>query len=335
MKKGFRWYLFQITPDSAYQVVRSGKVIGRMRIKGYLLAALAAATYGTNPAFAVPLYEQGMNPTSVLLFRYVLSLPMIALMMLYRGRSFRIKSGELLPMGVLGILMALSSLGLYESYRYMNSGVASTLLFIYPVLVAVMMSMFFHERFRITTGLCLVIMAAGLMLLVHTEAGFTLSAMGCLMVFLSSLTYAIYLVMTNVWNRIKGISTLKLLFYQLLIGSSVFFVALACGEPLTLPTRATGWINLSALAFLPTFVSLGCTTMAIHLIGSTPTAIFGALEPVTAVVLSVVVLGQTLTIREIFGGLLIVLATSMVVASSPIDRMLLRMRKMLPRIHRR
>ena len=82
-------------------------------------------------------------------------------------------------------------------------------------------------------------------------------------------------------------------------------------------------------------VSLSCTTIAIHCIGSTPTAIFGALEPVTAVVLSVVTLGQSITARELAGGLLIVVATTLVVAADPIDKVLLRMRKMFPRRHAR
>ena len=59
------------------------------KIKGYLLAALAAATYGTNPVFAIPLYDDGMNANSVLLFRYLLSLPMLALMARMRGRSLK------------------------------------------------------------------------------------------------------------------------------------------------------------------------------------------------------------------------------------------------------
>ncbi len=94
-------------------------------------------------------------------------------------------------------------------------------------------------------------------------------------------------------------------------------------------------VNILALAFLPTVVSLGCTTTAIHCIGSTPTAIFGALEPVTAVVLSVLLLNQTLTPCELVGGLLIVIATTIVVAADPIDNALLRMRKMFPSNRRR
>lgn len=301
-----------------------------MKLKGYLLAALAAATYGTNPAFAVPLYDMGMNPTSVLLLRYMFGLPILLLMMWWRGIDMKLQRKAVVPVATLGILMGLSSLGLFESYKYMNSGLASTLLFIYPVMVAVLMSFFFHERFRITTGICLVVMAAGLVLLLRTDGGITVSGMGCLLVFVSSLTYAFYIVMTNVSKTIQAVPTLKLLFYQLLIGSSVFWFMLAIGEPFTFPPQPSAWLNVLALAVLPTVVSLSCTTIAIHCIGPTPTAIFGALEPVTAVVLSVFVLGQGLTGREILGGLLIVAATTMVVAADPIDSVLLRMRKMFP-----
>lgn len=302
-----------------------------MKIKGFLMAALAAASYGTNPAFAVPLYEQGMNPTSVLMMRYLLSLPILLAMMSWRGQKLRLSRDEILPVAVLGILMGLSSLGLFESYKYMNAGVASTLLFMYPVMVAVMMSFFFHERFRITTGLCLLVMGAGLVMLMRSDGSVGSSMIGFLMVVLSSLTYAIYLVMTNVSGKIKKIPTVKLLFYQLLFGSIVFVAMLAAGETMILPSGFAGWGNVTALAILPTALSLYCTTVAIHQIGSTPTAIFGALEPVTAVFLSVVFLGQTLNGNEIIGGILILVATTMVIAADPIDHTLLRMRKMFPR----
>lgn len=306
-----------------------------MKIKGYILAAVAAATYGTNPAFALPLYADGMNPTSVLLFRYLLGVPILAAMMAWRRRSLKIGRHEVLPLAMLGIMMAISSLTLFEAYNYMNSGIASTLLFIYPVLVAVLMAFFFHERFRVTTGLCLIVMGCGLFLLLRSEDGFTLSVAGCLLVFLSSLTYALYIVMTNVSKTVQGIPTLKLLFWQLLFGSSVFVFMLTLGSPLTVPSHSAGWVNIVALSALPTVVSLSCTTVAIHTIGPTPTAIFGALEPVTAVVLGVILLDQSLTVRELWGGLLIIVATTMVVVADPIDNALLRMRRMFPSLRKK
>lgn len=301
-----------------------------IKLKGYALAALAAASYGTNPVFAVPLYKDGMNPVSVLLFRYGLCLPILALMLITRGHSIALKKEEILPAGILGILMAVSSLTLFQSYNYMNSGVASTLLFIYPVLVALLMTLIYHERFRVTTGICLILMASGLMLMLRTNGDISLSPQGLLLVFISSLTYALYLVMTNVNRKIQQIPTLRLLFWQFLFGSSLFIFVICLGSPLILPAHSWGWINLAALALLPSVISLGFTTEAIHCIGSTPTAIFGALEPLTAVVLSVLILHQTMLPREIAGGILIMLATTLIVIADPIDKVLTRMRKMFP-----
>ena len=98
------------------------------KAKGYLLAIIAATTYGMNPLFALPLYADGMNPESVLFFRYLLAIPLLAAMLKARGRSFRVSRTAVFPLAVMGLLMALSSLALFLSYRYMAAGIASTLL---------------------------------------------------------------------------------------------------------------------------------------------------------------------------------------------------------------
>ncbi|MBP3288162.1 MAG: EamA family transporter [Muribaculaceae bacterium] len=303
-------------------------------IKGYALAALAAAAYGTNPAFAIPLYEQGMNPNSVLFFRYLFGIPLIALVMAARGVPFRLSREEIGPTAILGILMAFSSLALFESYKYINSGIASTLLFVYPVMVAVMMIFFFHEKMRMSVVLCLVIMSVGLILLMKPQGEITLSPFGCLLVMMSALTYALYIIFVNVSKVIKAIPTSKLLFYVLACGSAVYLAMMPLGNELTLPTKESGWLNLTALAVIPTLLSLTCTTKAIQLIGSTPTAILGALEPVSAVLLSVTVLGQSLTPRDIAGGILIIIATTIVIGDKSVDKLILHVRKLFPRMRR-
>lgn len=303
-------------------------------IKGYALATLAAAAYGTNPAFAIPLYEQGMNPNSVLFFRYLFGIPLIALVMAARGVPFRLSREEIGPTAILGILMAFSSLALFESYKYINSGIASTLLFVYPVMVAVMMIFFFHEKMRMSVVLCLVIMSVGLILLMKPQGEITLSPFGCLLVMVSALTYALYIIFVNVSKVIKAIPTSKLLFYVIACGSAVYLAIMPLGNELTLPTKESGWLNLTALAVIPTLLSLTCTTKAIQLIGSTPTAILGALEPVSAVLLSVTVLGQSLTPRDIAGGILIIIATTIVIGDKSVDKLILHVRKLFPRMRR-
>ncbi len=307
-------------------------MIGR-NFKGYVLAAVAAAAYGTNPAFAIPLYEQGMNPNSVLLFRYLLGLPILAAIMKWRNIPFSLRKGEIGQVIILGVLMALSSLSLFESYNYLNSGIASTLLFVYPIMVAVLMIFLFHEKFRPSTGLCLAIMSAGLIMLMKPEGDSKLSLTGILLVMVSAGTYAIYIILVNVSKTAREIPTTKLLFYVLLSGTVFYTCLVPMGYGMTLPAKGTGWWSLVALAIIPTVLSLACTTRAIQLIGSTPTAIFGALEPVSAVILSILVLHQPITGREILGGFLIIIATTIVVADNSVDKILLHVRKMFPRRH--
>lgn len=303
-------------------------------VKGYLLAAVAAAAYGTNPAFAIPLYEQGMNPNSVLLFRYLLGLPFIACIMKARYISFNLRKDEIRQVIILGILMALSSLTLFESYKYMNSGIASTLLFVYPIMVAVLMIFLFHEKFKISVGLCLAIMCGGLYMLMKPQGETSLSLTGILLVMVSAATYAVYIILVNVSETVRNIPTTKLLFYVLLSGSIFYLCLIPLGIDMTLPANASGWWSLFALALIPTVISLACTTRAIQLIGSTPTAIFGALEPVSAVILSVTVLDQAITARDVVGGVLIIIATTIVVADDSVDKIILHVRKMFPRNNR-
>ena len=117
-----------------------------IRTKGYIIGAIAAATYGTNPIFAIPLYKNGMDTNSVLFFRYLLAIPIIIVMMKMRGRTFSLKKKEILPVISMGIVMSVSSLALFESYNYIGAGIASTILFVYPILVAIIMALLFHER---------------------------------------------------------------------------------------------------------------------------------------------------------------------------------------------
>ena len=305
---------------------------------GYLLGAIAAASYGLNPTFALPLYADGMNPDSVLLFRYGLAIPMVAVMAFLRGRSLKVPKRSILPLAGLGLLMALSSLTLFISYNYMAAGIASTILFVYPLMVAIIMALFYHEKLTMHTILCILLATSGILLLYNTGDGGTLSLVGTLIVIASALSYAIYLVAIN-QKRLGGIATLAVTFWVLLFGSLLFAGRLAFGNSeLTLPTRWYLWLDAAALAVFPTVISLVCTTRAIQIIGSTPTAILGALEPVTAVIMGIILFNEGMTGREAFGIAMILIAVSFVVAGaskgSAITKHLTRFRHMFPKLRR-
>ena len=301
------------------------------KIKGYTLGAIAAATYGMNPLFALPLYSDGMDADSVLFFRYLLAIPILGIMIKARGRSFRLNRKEILPLIVLGLLVAASSLTLFLSYNYMDAGIASTILFVYPIMVALIMALVFKEKITLQTAFCILLALAGIAMLYKNGNGATLSLAGTLFVLASALTYAIYIVGIN-QSSLKNVATLKVTFYILLFGVSLFLVRLDFGQAVTLPQKWYMWGNLIALAIFPTAISFLCTTSAIQYIGSTPTAILGALEPVTAVIIGVTVFGEALTPRILCGILMIIAAVTLIIAGGRITIHLVRFRKMFPRL---
>lgn len=301
------------------------------KVKGYILGSIAAATYGMNPLFALPLYKEGMDPDSVLFFRYLFAIPLLGIMLKVRGRSFTLKRREIVPLIILGWLVALSSLTLFQSYNYMEAGIASTILFVYPILVALIMAVVFKEKITLQTVLCIFLALSGIGLLYKGGDGATLSLTGVALVMASALSYAIYIVGVN-RPRLKDVATLKVTFYVLLFGLSLFLVRIDFGQSLQIVDKWYLWGNLIALAVFPTAISFLCTTQAIQYIGSTPTAILGALEPVTAVFFGVAVFGEALTPRLSIGMVLIILAVTFIIAGSNITTHLVRFRKLFPRL---
>lgn len=302
-----------------------------VKVKGYVLGAIAAATYGMNPLFALPLYKAGMDPDSVLFFRYLFAIPVLGIMLKARGRSFKIGLRDVPVLMVMGLLVAFSSLALFLSYNYMAAGIASTLLFVYPIMVALIMAVCFHEKLTVQTVLCILLALGGIGMLYRTGGGATLSIAGVLLVMGSALSYAIYLVGVN-RPGLKDMATLKVTFYVLLFGMMLFLVRVNFGQSLRVVDDWYMWGNLLALAVFPTAISFLCTTQAIQYIGSTPTAILGALEPLTAVFFGVTVFGESLTPRVVCGIVMIILAVTLIIAGGSVTSHLIRFRKLFPRL---
>lgn len=274
-------------------------------IKGYLFAAIAAAAYGTNPIFAIPLYHNGMNVSSVLFMRYAMAVViMFVVTMIKSPKSLVIKPKHIGILAFMGILMVLSSIGLFASYKYLSAGIASTLLFFYPVMVALIMAVFYNERLTRKSWICLITAFLGVVILSKGDDGSFISFIGLALVMFSSLSYAIYLVYIN-RGPMKNIDSSAVTFYVIAGGFLVMILNCLLDGGIILPTTTSAWLNTIGLGIFPTIISLIFTSRAIALIGSTETAIFGALEPLTAVVLGILILGETLTILPAIGMILI------------------------------
>lgn len=283
------------------------------RLKGTICGVIAAVSYGTNPLGALFLYADGINAHSVLFYRFSLAAVVLGGILLWRKEPLAVTRRELGVLALLGGLFGVSSLSLFVSFHYMDAGVASTILFVYPVMVAVIMVLFFRERLTLVTVSSIVLALSGIGLLYQGDGGSTLSTLGVLLVMLSSLSYALYIIVVN--RSALAISPMKLTFYALLF--CVLSVAghslLKEDDHLQLLTTPTMWGFAVMLALVPTVISLVMTAVSAQLLGSTPTAIMGALEPLTAVMIGVTVFGERFTARLAVGILLILAAVILIV----------------------
>lgn len=282
------------------------------KLIGILCAIGAAVCYGTNPLGALNLYTEGMNTPSVLFYRFGLAWVIVAVVMLFRKESLKVSKREFLTLTALGVLFIFSSLTLYLSFRLMPAGVASTILFTYPVITAVIMTLFFHERVRLGTVASLALSLVGVLLLYWGDPGGALHLGGVVLVLVSALTYALYIIVVD--KSPLAMSSFKINFYVLFYcAAGMALFALLSGQPLMLPPTPRAWLWVGWLAVVPAIMALVMMVYAAKYLGSTPTAILGALEPTTAVLIGVFVFSEPFTLRLLLGIVLILAAVVLVV----------------------
>lgn len=284
------------------------------RVKGILNGAIASASYGTNPLFALPLFAAGIGINSVLFYRYALAVVIYGLWLKFvKKTALNISRKEFLPLLILGIFFSLSSLTLYDAFNYIEAGIACTILFIYPVLVAVIMALFFKEKITKTVISSILLTSVGITLLYKGKTGLSLNLYGVGIVFLSALLYALYIVGVKNIKAVKHINRAKMSFYVMLFGLLVYIINLKFCTQLQILDKPYLWFLAIGLSIFPTIISLETITISIKLVGSTTTAILGALEPLTALFFGVLIFHEQLTVRICMGVALILLGVLLIV----------------------
>ena len=283
--------------------------------KGILNGIIASTSYGMNPLFGLPLYAKGIGVNSVLFYRYFLAVIIYFIWLkFFKKASLKISRQEIIPLFFLGIFFSLSSLTLFEAFHYIEAGIACTILFIYPVMVAIIMSIFFKEKVTKTVIFAILLTSIGIILLYKGKPDTALSIKGILIVLTSALLYALYIVGVKNIKPVKAMNSARLSFYVMLFGLIVYIVNLKFCTTLQMLPNLKAWLFAIGLALFPTIISLETITIAIQLIGSTNTAILGALEPLTAIFFGIVFFHEQLTLRISIGIILILFGVFLIIS---------------------
>lgn len=290
-------------------------------VRGAACGVIAAVAYGTNPLFSLNLYAAGMDVESVLFYRFAFAALVLGAAMLLSRHSLAVSRRQLMALVPAGVVFAMSSQTLYQSFLYMDAGVACSILFIYPILVAVIMTLFFHERASLLTYGCIALATAGIAMLYQGDGSGALSTVGLMLVVASSLCYALYIVGVD-HSVLRTVPSARMTFWVLASGAAVFFALSGFGarlHPIGADQAVVG--NVVGVALVPTIIPILFINIAIKDVGPTYSAIIGALEPVTALVIGASVFGEHITGRIALGALMILVAVTLIVARPLLHRL--------------
>ena len=289
-----------------------------LQTKGVVLAIISAICYGMNPLGALFLYEEGLNVNSVIFYRFIFASILLAIFMLIKKDSFYLKFKEIILLALLGLLFGISAISLFNSFLYMDAGLASTVLFIYPIFVAIIMALFFKEKNSIITILSIIFAFLGVVLLYESD-GANVSNFGIFLVIVSSLCYAIYIVIINQYLKM---SALKVTFYSMLFCTITILIHSFFDSSLNIMPliNFNMWFYTLFLALVPTIISLLFLIKAIQIVGSTSASILGALEPLTAVLIGVYVFNEKITFWLVIGIVFILFGVILIILKNILEK---------------
>ncbi len=282
------------------------------RTLGYIAVILSGMIFGSMPLLAKYIFSQGGNSINLVFWRFFFALPVL-FWMIRRSphRSFQITKTQgrnLLAVGILGY--AATAMTLYISYNHISTGVATTLHFVYPILVILGAAVFYKDRLTLSKYLAGILSTLGIFLLYNGELSGSL--FGIFMALLSGVTYAFYVLYIDK-SGLKALSSLTLTFYLSLIASvTMFFFALFTGH-FTLALTLPGW---GVTVFLSIFVTLGAVNLlnvGIQRIGSQSSGILSTLEPITSIVIGVLVFNEVVNLPVLIGCIFILSAVVLIV----------------------
>lgn len=297
-------------------------------IKGFAYGIITSATFGLIPLFTLPLMGEGMQFDSILFYRFLFAAIALTAIMTYKKESFHVDKREIPVLILLGFFYTISAMFLFWGYSFMSAGIATTLHFTYPIFVTLIMLLFFQEKTSWITILAIGLAICGVARLSINGEGLKLSILGVFIVLLSAVGYALYITTVNK-SRVHAMTGRKLTFYVFVVSTILFAVKASISGGIQPIPNAMSVVNLTLLAIVPTVISNITLVQAVHNIGGTLTAVLGAMEPVTAVFVGVLVFGEPFTFNLALGILLIIIAVTMIILSKTIQKSLRGLRRAL------
>ena len=282
-------------------------------IKGYLSVIISAVIYGCMPLMAKFIYADGVNAMTLVFLRSCLALPALALMSLGQSRTLRINPKALPSISLMALMgCCVTPTLLFLSYTFIASGTATVFHFVYPAVVVIGGVLFLREKLRLGNLISVVCCVAGIAL--FYQPGQPLDWRGSLCALASGFTFAVYVLMLSRFGRWK-ISGFLFTFWITAVSSLVMLVFCVLSGQLALPVTLLGWGLCLLFALAVTCGAVVLFQQGTFLIGGQQASILSTLEPITSIVVGILVFHEAVTLRVVCGSVLVILASVLIAVS--------------------
>lgn len=277
---------------------------------GMIFAIGAAFFYGVSTITAKMSYAGGGNAITISFYRNFISIPMLYLILKLAKISLRITKREMFGLFVLGVLGGfLTGALLYVSYASISVGLTTCLHFSYPVILAAIYVFVFKMELSKMKLLALILGFGGIWFFLENDV--VVNMQGLFSAFMSGVTYALYVLFMDKWN-LKAMNGIKLSFYCCVFSSiSLYVYGVLRGYSFQGTMGGGAWVWIGATAILVSLLGSSMIPFAVQKVGGTVTSIVGILEPVTSVVMGVLLLGEPFGLKSAVGAVFVLSAAVM------------------------
>lgn len=279
------------------------------KTKGFLCVIISAFIFGFTPILCKLTYSGGSNAIMLVFLRNTMSLPIMYAILKYKKISLKVSWKEFCKLFFLSIFSTiLTALLLYISYNYISVGMATTVHYVYPILVAVVLAIFFKEKITKIQVISLIISFVGVLL--FFDGGTSLNFAGLFIAFASGISYGMALIYMDK-SGLKDYHPLLVTFYTCSFASIILLMVAIISGNFTIALTPTAWLYSFIVSILTSVIGISFMQIGVRNIGPTTTSILCMFEPITSVLMGIILLNEPISFKSILACILILIAVLM------------------------
>lgn len=279
---------------------------------GIIQAIFSAILFGLMPLFTKVIFGFGANFASAAFYRTSLPLILVLVLSILEDISIRINLKELFYLIIASVFFVATSLTLYRSYNFISSGVATTIHFAYPIIIFIINTAITKAKPNKVDVFCLLMVSIGLILIIDLKSGY-IDIRGVILAAISAFTYSFYSIFLE-RSYLRNLNSLRILFYINLISTFLIVVFITVsGNELIFTFSPFQWFFLLLYSVV---ITIGATLLyqkSLRKIGATYTSILSCLEPVTSVIVGILIMSELLFFKQFIAIILIIASTITIV----------------------